>query len=238
MPSLILSYNNEELHTYPVEKENILKIGRSDLNDIIIDETAVSSVHAEVEFEVDGFYITDLQSKNGTFIDGELVISRKLKNGNIISIGNYSLRFQNEASEEQHEESDSISQATMMLDTSIHRSKLAKSLAEISEEKESTKIQAMITFLDGSRDSFTINDPLITIGKASTCDIKVKGLFIGKASAEILQREETFYIKPSTEKSKVKLNYQSIKTETVLKDFDVIEVGSTKMQFHIKKELL
>ena len=234
MPLLILSYNNEELHTYPVEKNRILKIGRSDHNTIIIDETAVSSVHAEIEFEAGEYYITDIQSKNGTFVDGELVISRKLKNGNIISIGNYSLRFQNEDNENQLEESDSVSQSTMVLDTSIHRSKLAKSLAEISEEKETIKTQAMLTFLDGARDSFTIDRQLITIGKKNTCDIKIKGLFIGNASAELLQKEESYYIKPSTPKSKVKLNYKTIKSETVLNNFDVIEVGSTKMQFHIK----
>jgi len=191
-------------------------------------------LHAEIECEAGEFYITDIQSKNGTFVDGELVISRKLKNGNIISIGNYSLRFQNENNENELNEPDSVSQATMVIDTSIHRSKLAKSLAEISEEKEDIKTQAMITFLDGTRDSVAIDKPLITIGKENTCDIQVKGLFIGKASAEILMKEETFYVKPSTEKSKVKLNYKTIKTETVLKDFDVIEVGSTKMQFHLK----
>lgn len=234
MPSLILSYNNQELHTYQVDKNHLLQIGRSDQNTIILDETAVSSMHAEVEYESGEFYITDIQSKNGTFVDGELVISRKLSHGNIISIGNYSLLFQNEAGTTQPDASDSVSQATMVIDTSIHRSKLAKSLGDISEEKEKIKTQAMITFLDGSRDAIEIDKPLITIGKESICDIKVKGLFIGKVSAEILQRENIFIVKPATEKSKMKLNYKPIKAETVLKDFDVIEVGSTKMQFHIK----
>jgi hypothetical protein len=234
MPSLILSYNDEELHTYPIEKGLLLTVGRSDQNDIIIDETAVSNVHAEIEFEVGNYYITDIQSKNGTFVDGELVISRKLKNGNIISIGNYSLRFQNEDNEDHLEESDSVSQATMMIDTSFHRSRLAKSLGDISEEKEKIKTQAMLTFLDGTREPFAIVTSSISIGKESACDIIIKGLFIGKTSAVLLQKEEAFYIKPSTEKSKIKLNYKTIKAETVLKDFDVIEVGSTKMQFHLK----
>jgi len=234
MPSLILSYNNEELHTYQIEEDRLLKIGRSDQNDITIDETAVSNLHAEIEYETGAYYITDIQSKNGTFVDGELVISRKLKNGNIISIGNYSLQFQNENNEEPFDESDSVSQATMMIDTSNHRSRLAKSLAEISEEKEEIKTQAMISFLDGTRDSVVINKPLITIGKENICDIKVKGLFIGKASAEVFQKEDFYYVKPSSLKSKIKLNYKTIKTESILKDFDVIEVGSTKMQFHLK----
>jgi len=190
MPSLILSYNNEELHTYPILKDRILTIGRSDQNDITIDETAVSNLHAEVEYETGAYYITDIQSKNGTFVDGELVISRKLINGNIISIGDYSLRFQNEESADSLDEADPLNQATMMIDTSIHRSKLAKSLAEISEEKEEVKTQAVVTFLDGSRDAVEINKPLISIGKENTCDIKVKSLLFGKAAAEILQKKE------------------------------------------------
>lgn len=233
MPTLTLSYNNQELHTYPVSTEKTLKIGRSDQNDIIIDETDVSNVHAEVEFDHDGFYLTDIQSKNGTFIDGELIISRKLKNGNVITIGSYSLLFKYDVSENFHEEADSVSQATMMLDTSIHRSKLAKSLSEIGEEKETVKSRGMITFLDGNREPFAIDKPLIKIGKETSCDIVVKGLFIGKAAAEIRQSKEIFYIRPSFEKSRLKVNYKTVKEETVLKDFDVIEVGSTKMQFHL-----
>ena len=233
MPTLTLSYNNQELHTYPVSTEKTLKIGRSDQNDIIIDETDVSSVHAEVEFDHDGFYLTDLQSKNGTFIDGELIISRKLKNGNVITIGTYSLMFKYDVSENFHEEADSVSQATMMIDTSIHRSKLAKSLSEIGEEKEILQSRGMITFLDGNREPFAIDKPLIIIGKETGCDIVVKGLFVGKTAAEIRQSKEIFYIRPSALKSRLKVNYKTVKEETVLKDFDVIEVGSTKMQFYL-----
>jgi pSer/pThr/pTyr-binding forkhead associated (FHA) protein len=216
-----------------VSTERTIKIGRSDQNDIIIDETDVSSVHAEVEFDYDGFYLTDLQSKNGTFIDGELIISRKLKDGNVITIGSYSLLFKYDVTENVHEEADIVSQATMMIDTSIHRSKLARSLSEIGEGKETVKSRGMITFLDGKREAFAIDKPLIQIGTETSCDIVVKGLFIGKAGAEIRQSKEIFYIRPSVLKSRLKVNYKTIKEETVLKDFDVIEVGSTKMQFYL-----
>jgi len=70
----------------------------------------------------------------------------------------------------------------MVLDTSIHRSKPEKSLAEISEEKEKPEIQTILTFLEGSGKPITIDKPLIRIGKESSCDIKMKGLFMGKAA--------------------------------------------------------
>lgn len=234
MPTLTLFYNDQELHTYPVSAEKLLKIGRSDLNDIIIDDAAVSSTHAEVEFDGDGFYLTDIQSKNGTFIDGELIISRKLKNENVITIGAYSLLFKYDVSDTFQEEADSISQATMMIDTAFHRSKLAKSLSELGEEKEKITSKGMITFLDGSRDPFAIEKPLVTIGKETACDIVVKGLFVEKTAAVIRQSKKNFYIRPFVEKSRIKVNYKTVKEEIPLKDFDVIEVGATKMQFYIK----
>ena len=232
MPTLILSYLGEKLHTYPLDREHLLKIGRSDQNDIILDETAVSALHAEIEFDSDGYYITDIKSKNGTFVDGELVISRKLKNGNRIAIGNYSLLFQGAGDDSGSDELDTVSQATMTLDTDIHRSRLAKSLAEIGEEKTPQKPQAVLTFLDGSRKPFSLEQPLTRIGKDTTCEIRAKGLFMSKRAAEIIRRDDVFYITPADGKTRVRVNYEAVREETVLRDFDVIEVGATKMQFH------
>ena len=125
------------LDSYELKEAATLKIGRGDENNIVLDEAAISSFHAEIEFDSEGFYITDIQSKNGTFVDGELVISRKLHHGNIISIGSYTLKFEYKDDEKRHEETiPAISEATMMLDTSTHRSKLAKSLSEIGDYKK------------------------------------------------------------------------------------------------------
>ena len=43
---------------------------------------------------------------------------------------------------------------------------------------------------------------------------------------------DEFYIKPVTEKAYPKINYKPAKKESKLNDFDVIEIGSAKMQFH------
>ena len=236
MPLLTLRYNNEELHTYQIGKDQLIKIGRSDLNEITLDDNAVSNLHAEIEYEAGAYYITDIQSKNGTFVDGELVISRKLHNGNHITIGNYTLTFQSEADEAPRDNAESLTQSTMMIDTSIHRSRLAKSLAEIREEQPEMKTRATLTFLNGTADPVEITPPVLKIGKGSECDIKIKGLFAGKSSAEIFNKNTVFYIRPATEKCRIKLNYKILNAETALKNFDVIEAGSTKLQFHLKEE--
>jgi pSer/pThr/pTyr-binding forkhead associated (FHA) protein len=235
MPKLILSRDNDVLKTYRIEEDKVFRVGRSDQNDIVLDESAVSGLHAEIESEPDGFYITDIQSKNGTFVDGELVISRKLNHGNVISIGSYTLTFQYSENEKRHaEKEETISKETMMLDTAIHRSKLAKSLSEIGDYKKKTQLQGELIYLDGSLDPLVLEKPITVIGKDPKCDITVKGLLVAKISAEILKKPDGFYIKPASGTFSPKLNYRAVKTEVKLNDFDVIEIGATRLQFHVR----
>jgi hypothetical protein len=58
---------------YPIRKP-ILRIGRdAKTNDVVIPEETVSSLHAAIEFRAGAFYLQDLRSKNGTFVNGKQV---------------------------------------------------------------------------------------------------------------------------------------------------------------------
>ena len=64
-----------------------LRIGRSDDNEISIADGRVSRRHARIEAEGDGFAIVDLQSSNGTFVDGTRVQRARLHAGASIVAG-------------------------------------------------------------------------------------------------------------------------------------------------------
>jgi pSer/pThr/pTyr-binding forkhead associated (FHA) protein len=73
-------------------------IGRDDRNEIILDDDAVSSMHAKVraEGEQDGrpsFVVQDLASTNGTFVNGENIVKVGLNDGDRILIGETNLVF-------------------------------------------------------------------------------------------------------------------------------------------------
>lgn len=73
-------------------------IGRDGRSDIILDEDAVSSLHAKVrsEGETDGrpnFFIQDLASTNGTFVNGESVVKAQLADGDRVLVGQTTLVF-------------------------------------------------------------------------------------------------------------------------------------------------
>ena len=70
---------------HPVQP--ITTFGRGADNQIQIDESAVSRHHAQITLEVEGFVIRDLDSQNGTYVNGDPVKERRLVNGDRLQIG-------------------------------------------------------------------------------------------------------------------------------------------------------
>ena len=65
----------------------ITTLGRGPDNQVQIDETSVSRHHAQITLEVEGFVIRDLDSQNGSFVNGEPIKEHLLVDGDRIQIG-------------------------------------------------------------------------------------------------------------------------------------------------------
>ena len=88
-------------------------IGRVSENDIGIDHRSVSRQHAKIVVNQRRFKIIDMQSANGTFVNGEPYAQTELKRGDLIELGHVKLRFipPGEHYEPTPEEADAISRA-------------------------------------------------------------------------------------------------------------------------------
>ncbi len=73
--------------------EHGVVIGRKRSNDISLDDTNVSRVHASIDFWEGDYYITDLGSTNGTFVNGTRVSKKRLAEGDLITMGTTALEF-------------------------------------------------------------------------------------------------------------------------------------------------
>ncbi len=102
MPAhLVLSLNSSVLGEFPLDKERIT-IGRRPENDIQVDNLAVSGQHCAIITILNDSFLEDLDSTNGTFVNGKLVKKHALKNGDVVSIGKHELKYVNdEASKEE-----------------------------------------------------------------------------------------------------------------------------------------
>ncbi len=69
-------------------------IGRASANGIVIQDGSVSGTHARITRKPEGFFIEDLQSRNGTFINGEKVTEKRLlSDGDLIRVGKIIMTF-------------------------------------------------------------------------------------------------------------------------------------------------
>jgi hypothetical protein len=72
-----------------------ITIGRSDTNDIVINEKRVSRAHAEIRYDHSAFTLHDLASQNGVFLNGARITRpAPLKDRDIIIICGYEFIFQ------------------------------------------------------------------------------------------------------------------------------------------------
>lgn len=79
-------------HTIPLES-TMLTVGRGLNNDIILEDTRVSRHHAQLRYRSRRFWVADVGSTNGTFVNGEAIEERALNDGDVISLGGLELTF-------------------------------------------------------------------------------------------------------------------------------------------------
>ncbi len=72
--------------SFPLNRDSHT-LGRHRNNDIVITDPKVSSFHARIDRTQEGFAITDLKSRNGTFVNGRKAETLKLKAGDEIRVG-------------------------------------------------------------------------------------------------------------------------------------------------------
>jgi pSer/pThr/pTyr-binding forkhead associated (FHA) protein len=92
MARLILSLDSQVMAEYNMNKERYT-IGRLPDNDIRIDNPAVSGHHSLIINILNDSFLEDLNSTNGTYVNGKLIKKHALQHGDTITVGHHQLRF-------------------------------------------------------------------------------------------------------------------------------------------------
>jgi pSer/pThr/pTyr-binding forkhead associated (FHA) protein len=234
MPAkLILSLNNSVLGEYPLDKERIV-LGRKAENDIQVDNLAVSGQHAAIITILSDSFLEDLESTNGTYVNGKLVKKHALKNGDVISIGKHELKYVNdEATDEDEFEKTMIIRPGM----ASHAAAAAKAEEQVpaaapagggaaapaAAAAEASLPNGKIQVLSGpgAGKELELKKALITLGRP------------GVQVAVITRRPQGYFITHVEGKHPV-VNGESIGGQARgLKDHDVVELAGVKMEFFV-----
>jgi pSer/pThr/pTyr-binding forkhead associated (FHA) protein len=92
MARLMLSLDSQVLAEYNMNKERYT-IGRLPDNDIRIDNPAVSGHHSLIINILNDSFLEDLNSTNGTYVNGKLIKKHAMQHGDVITVGHHQLRF-------------------------------------------------------------------------------------------------------------------------------------------------
>jgi pSer/pThr/pTyr-binding forkhead associated (FHA) protein len=241
MPTISLLFKDKILANYQISKGDTLLVGRNKINDIVIDNLAVSSQHAKIESDGNGFLYVDLQSENGSFMSDQAIKSYWLNDGDTITIGKHKLKFSNPKINKQIEKQSSVINKTMKMDTKRYRELMEKHEQKIgndnpsikNKDNEHHKAKGRLSFLTESKEDLELNAKSVRIGKGLQSDILVKSFAVGKTSAVINKLSDGWYINYVGGISKPRLNNRIIKKSIKLKNLDIISIGSTQLQFLI-----
>ena len=256
MPELTINFNNKSVGQYRLQKGESLTIGRRDDNDVTIEDPAVSGHHAKIDSLGDRFVLIDLKSKNGTFVNEQLIDSHWLNNGDVIAIGGHLLVLDFARDELRPPEKKNEFDETQMMSSTDHRRMMAKSKPTKSisavkfwdkshsrgsvrgiepraaEPKRRTpEVSGVLTYLAGGRGQVNLTRKITTIGKDPTSDIVVKGMLIDPTAATIKKESDGCYLTYISGLTKPKVNEQPITESIRLKDLDIIEIGSVRLQY-------
>ena len=239
MARLILSLDSQVLAEYNMNKERYT-IGRLPDNDIRIDNPAVSGHHSLIINILNDSFLEDLNSTNGTYVNGKLIKKHALQHGDIVTVGHHQLRFVEE--DEQQDEFqktmviqpsarpvESIRRAEARDDTATVRGNAAPvaearkpaALAEAQLALKPAKLQVLTGQFAGRE--LDLVKALTTLGRP------------GIQVAAITRRSDGFYIVHV--ESERDGDYPLVNGEAIgsqahrLRDNDVIQLAGVKMGF-------
>jgi hypothetical protein len=212
MPKMIVSIDGVVIKEVQLTKERTT-LGRRPYNDVVIDNLAVSGEHAAVQMTEDAVFLEDLNSTNGTYVNGKPIKRQQLHDGDSIEVGKYKIQFVSELEGERLDK-------TMVFKPGAAIPPSAAAIA--SERGASGELLGCIRVLSGAASGreVPLTKVVTTVGKP------------GVAVAAITRRQHGFVVAHVEGGSNPLLNGMPIGNEPVaLKSGDRIELAGTQMQF-------
>ena len=219
MPKMIVSIDGVVIKEVQLTKDRT-SLGRRPYNDIVIDNLAVSGEHAVLQMSGNEVHLEDLNSTNGTYVNGKAVKKQLLLNNDTVEIGKYKIKYINEAAEAEFEKTMVIKSGSL---AALAAAPAAQPMAAApAASVVGSSVNAAIKVMSGAAAGREV--PLVkvvtTIGKP------------GVAVAAITKRPHGFVIAHVEGANRPSLNGAPIGADPVaLKDGDLLELAGTQMQF-------
>ena len=206
---VILMQADKIINQYAIIKAETT-IGRGTGSDILIDNPGVSRHHAIIKEKDGKFLIEDKGSANGTFIKGEKITTKEIKNGDSIQILNYALTFK-------YPQTADAEQTTLLTQP-------------VASPPTKPSGQSKLVLEDGKE--HILKSTVTTIGGGEDMELKLEGKGIAEHHASILRgKHGEFTVVHKGGRTATKVNEEKVQELHLLKNGDVIALGQYKIKY-------
>lgn len=219
-----------KLHDTTSEERELSKecftIGRKPDNDLAIEDPAVSGHHARVTKIHAVYFIEDLKSTNGTYVNEKRIDRHQLRDTDVITIGRHRLIFRDGT--------------TLAAGHPAPVADLDRTIALTggAAKPDAVTTPATVRVLSGKTDQteYLLVKQVTTIGAEAQAAIKLTGWFAPAAAAIITRRHSRYFVSSSRTGKRVRVNGQEVTGERELRDTDRIEVAGATLLFRTMSE--
>lgn len=183
MARLILSLDGQVMAEYNMNKERYT-VGRLPDNDIRIDNAAVSGHHSLVINILNDSFLEDLNSTNGTYVNGKLIKKHALQHGDVVTVGHHQLRFVDTQSSDT--EPDEFEKTMVITPGSAVAAVAAKKAAAAAAAAPPPAPKAAATPTPVSTSSPPMTRPMPPLGSSSAATSEAAGVALPKAKLQVL----------------------------------------------------
>ena len=220
MGKLVVSLDGVVIKEVQITKDKTT-LGRRPYNDIVIDNLAVSGEHAVLQMVGTDVFIEDLNSTNGTYINGKAVKKQLLAHNDTVEVGKYKIKFMVEDGTD-YEKTMIMKPGAMAPGAGHGIGPVPPASARLGGGAGASVGPATIRVMNGAAAGreVVLTKVVTTVGKP------------GVQVASITKRPTGYVLAHVEGSARPTVNSTPLVGETVsLKNGDVIELAGTQMQF-------
>ena len=233
MTEWMIKLNDTIIKTFPIKEGQTISIGRGKECDITTDNTAISSQHISLNLMNGIYFVSDLGSTNGSFVNGKKIkTDEPATETDTITFGKFTLT------------PASMAEATSRISASVSADTMAdddatvfvsgKRPAPVTNKFKPKAAGPRILVIKGEgrpKELSLAGSSSIKVGKDSSCDLVISGWLVAKTQAYIIKRDNAYQLVPQKSWAGTYVNNSKISSEHTLRPGDIITIRGTSLRF-------
>lgn len=201
--------------------KSVVTLGRATTNDIVLTEGRVSRNHAQVACTENGIIISDLNSANGVWVNGQKVAEIKIQPGDKIEISGCELHYLSPVE-------DFIEEATMI--NSEHELEMTLNQMTVPISLNDTALPRLVIHAPDRTWELRLDDDSYSIGRTTQNKLVLDYLKISRNHAQIERKSHQFILRDLQSTNGTLIGNNRIE-QHILKNGDTFQIGPTRIVF-------